>query len=417
MSSPHDPRPASNRHLWEFTWVRDLLWLTGLALLLLLMYHAGSILVPVCVALALAYVFNPLITWMQRRWNWPRWAGVTAVCVAVVLLLTGIALVTIPPLVIQTRQLVREAPSYVQAGADRLDIDYEAWQAKLSNLMQRLGREAEQQLESPPPDAADGVVEEDEPDTPASPVEAEAAKPATLPWQQIGQVALRAVGVGYDVVSGAIGFVTYLGLFLFVTAFCFFFFCWHFQAVLDWFKQFIPDTGYERTLEIAGMMDKSLSAFIRGRLVQSLVLGGVLSVGWWIAGTPYWLLLGMGCGFLNLIPYAAVVGWPIAVLLTWADAVSGQQQTTWWAVILWPSLVYVIGQTLDGWVVEPLVQGKATALDPLSVLLAVLIGATLAGVLGMLLAIPVAACGKILAREVIFPMLRNRLHSRTQSGS
>jgi predicted PurR-regulated permease PerM len=69
-------------------------------------------------------------------------------------------------------------------------------------------------------------------------------------------------------------------------------------------------------------------------------------------------------------------------------------------------VVYLIAQLADGWLVEPVVQGKATNLDPLTVMLAVIIGGSLAGLLGMLLAIPFAACGKILAREVILPELR-----------
>ena len=57
--------------------------------------------------------------------------------------------------------------------------------------------------------------------------------------------------------------------------------------------------------------------------------------------------------------------------------------------------------------VEPLVQGQATNLDPLTVMLVVLVGGTLAGLLGMLLAIPLAACEKILSREWLLPKLRD----------
>ncbi len=403
------PRRVGERHLWEFTWVRDLLWLGGFVLLLALMYLARSILVPVCVALALAYVFNPLITWMQRRWGWPRWLGVTAVFVVVLLITANVALVTIPPLVGQTRQLIQSAPSYLRQGAERMNINYEQWQNRVEGLIHRIRKETDKQLEPPPPSATDGVVTEDEPELPTPPVQAQEQKPADVPWQQVGEVLLRGLGVGFDFVTGVLGFVTYLILFIFLTAICFFFFCWHFQGVIDWFRQFIPQSSYDRSVEIIGKMDRTLSAFIRGRLVQSLVLGAVLSIGWWIAGVPYWLLLGMGCGFLNLIPYAAFVGWPLAILLTWADQLGGQGTAfNVWGILVWPSVVYLIGQALDGWVVEPLVQGKATALDPLSVLLAVMIGAALAGVLGMLLAIPVAACAKILAQEVIIPRLRNR---------
>jgi predicted PurR-regulated permease PerM len=157
-------------------------------------------------------------------------------------------------------------------------------------------------------------------------------------------------------------------------------------------------------------MDRSVSAFIRGRLIQSFVIAVVLTTGWGLAGVPYFLLLGIAGGILNLIPYAAITTWPLAVTLAWIDRASGGGGGgggfSFWMVLFWPSIVYVIAQSLDGWVIEPLVQGKATELDPLAILLAVLTGGTLLGLFGMMLAIPTAACLKILMQEVILPRVR-----------
>ena len=62
--------------------------------------------------------------------------------------------------------------------------------------------------------------------------------------------------------------------------------------------------------------------------------------------------------------------------------------------------------------VEPIVQGRVTNLDPLTVLLSVLVGGALAGLLGMVLAIPIAACIKILSQEVLVPRLREYAAAR-----
>lgn len=411
---PAPRRPPEDRHLWEFAWVRDLLWITGALALVWLAYLARSILVPVLVGLALAYVFNPVVTWIHRRWHWPRWAGTALVMAVALLVMANLAVLIVPSLVDQTGRLIQNAPRYAREAADRVDVDLDQLRDRVRGVIQRFQREAEEAVEpssdTGSPNAADGVVTADEPDVPLPPLAAgrsnESSDGGSIPWQSIGQVLLRGVGVTYGVVSGVVGFATYLALALFVIAFCFFFFSWHFQAIVQWIASFVPADHYDHTAAIVGRMDRSLSAFIRGRLIQSLVLGLVLSIGWWLADVPYWLLLGMGCGFLNLIPYAAFIGWPLAVLLAWADAGASGGQAGVWSILVWPSVVYIVGQGLDGWVVEPLVQGKATALDPLSVLLAVLIGATLAGVLGMILAIPVAACGKILAQELLIPRLR-----------
>jgi predicted PurR-regulated permease PerM len=153
-------------------------------------------------------------------------------------------------------------------------------------------------------------------------------------------------------------------------------------------------------------MDRSVSAFIRGRLIQSFVIAIVLCVGWGAVGVPYFLLLGLAGGLLNLIPYAAIITWPLAITLAWIDRVAGGGGFSFWWVLFWPTIVYVVAQSLDGWVIEPLVQGKATDLDPLAILLAVLIGGSLLGLFGMILAIPTAACVKILMQEVILPRVR-----------
>ena len=69
--------------------------------------------------------------------------------------------------------------------------------------------------------------------------------------------------------------------------------------------------------------------------------------------------------------------------------------------------MYGIVQFLEGYVLIPLIAGKATDLDPVSIFVAVLAGAAIAGVYGMLLSIPVAACLKIYLREVVMPHLRD----------
>jgi len=151
-------------------------------------------------------------------------------------------------------------------------------------------------------------------------------------------------------------------------------------------------------------MNDTVSAFVRGRLVQSFVVGVVLTSGWGIASVPYWLLLGVLGGVLNLVPYLPIVGGVLAVIVSVVDALAGGGLT--FGAVLWPAVVYLIAQTSDNYLVEPLVQGKATDLDPLTVLIVVLLGGALLGLLGMILAIPTAACIKILAKEVVLPRLR-----------
>ena len=86
--------------------------------------------------------------------------------------------------------------------------------------------------------------------------------------------------------------------------------------------------------------------------------------------------------------------------------VDDAHQMTWWAILLWPSVVWGVVNTLDGWVLTPLIAGKATNLDPVTIFVAVLAGGSVMGVYGMLIAIPIAACIKILLSDLIIPKLR-----------
>lgn len=136
-------------------------------------------------------------------------------------------------------------------------------------------------------------------------------------------------------------------------------------------------------------------------------MGVLLSAGWFFAGVPYWFFLGMLTGLLNIVPYLSVISWPIAILLKYLDTLTNASGATpgLLAVVLWPSVVYVAVQFLEGWFLTPWIQSGQTNMSAVTIILVVIIGGVVAGVLGMLLAIPVAACIKIFFEEVVLPPL------------
>ncbi len=383
-----------DKHLWEFRWVRDLAIVLVAVLIAWAVYATRAITAPIVVGFGLAYVFNPLVKWAHEKHKLPRWAGAAGVIGAMLLVVAALMMFVMPKLVRQATNLIEKLHGYAMWGFNEARPYIKQASEKATAVAQdRLDQDIEQML----------------------------AELRNIDFSTIRDVLFQTLDVGIGAVGAvghAIGVVTYLSLGSVIVAFCFFFFCWRFDEIVDWFKPLVPAAARERTFEVAGMMDECIAAIIRGRIIQSLVMGLVLSLGWWYIGVPYWLLLGMGCGLLNLIPYAAVFGCIVAVALAAIDPMavidpvaSGEGFS--WGYVIWPTVVYCVAQLLDGWVIEPLVQGQATDLDPLTVLLAVMIGGSLAGLLGMLLAIPVAACIKILAREVILPRWRQYAEDAT----
>lgn len=367
--------PWHERRLWQITPVRDAIWITCLVLLVVFAFWFGyqlrAIFTPVLIALALAYLFDPIITLAERRWNVPRPATI-AILIAVLLLIGGGLLAWLgPKLVEQVKDLARAAPAYLD----------------------RLAAYADTRLS---PEAAQAVQEV-----------------AQDPMAFIGdKAAVLLAGTGQAVgwIGNVIGKTTLVGVTLFLVPIYFFFFAWQFGPLTRYFRQYIPQSRRERVLQIIGKMDSIVATYFRARVVIALLMGVMFSIGWspLLADVPYWLLLGMGSGLLSLVPFASAVGWPLAVGLKWLAVTSGDDPAGFdlWAVVVWPSAVYMVVQGIESWLLTPLIQGKSLDMSAVTILIIVFIGGSVGGLYGLLLCIPIAACLKILCIELVLPRLR-----------
>lgn len=391
----------ADRHLWEYRWFQDVGLLLGLLAVLWFLYSVQAIAVPVLIGFALAYAVNPAATWAKRRLRVPR------LLTAVLLLAAGLALVGLllfcflPSLVSQAQLLAGSLGKYVAWLTER---GQEQWQEFLRRTAAVVAPGTEAGGTAAGPAATTHPT----------------AMGLGLDLATLGSLLRRSLGIGVGVVGTALGMGSYLALALAIVLFCFVVFVWHFQRIVDWFAQFIPVASREHAFRIARRIDRALSGFIRGRLIQAAILTVNLAIGWKLAAVPFWLLLAAVAGVLNLVPYAAIFGFLLAAGLTVVDRLmaGGAAATGFpWEALLWPTVAYVLAQLVDGWVVEPLVQGKATDLNSLTILLAVVTGASVAGLLGMLLAIPVTACLKILAEELLLPRLRAYAHRESPPSS
>ena len=93
------------------------------------------------------------------------------------------------------------------------------------------------------------------------------------------------------------------------------------------------------------------------------------------------------------------------IVLLWLENHTGFRGATWW-IIGAPIVWYNVGQLLDDYVLTPVIQGRGTDLDTPTILFASIAGGALMGFYGLLVAIPLAACLKILIREVFWPRFR-----------
>ncbi|MGB7946633.1 MAG: AI-2E family transporter, partial [Candidatus Binatia bacterium] len=227
------------------------------------------------------------------------------------------------------------------------------------------------------------------------------------PQKILGQV-FKTTGHALGIVTFIFSSATYLVLAIVLFYIFVFFFAWHFNTGLAKLSGYVPASSKERIFSVVAKMDDAVGDFFRGRLLIALLMGMLLSAGWFLVGVPYWFFLGMLTGLLNVVPYLSVVVWPIAILLKYLDVLTtgAGDNLGVLAIVVWPSVVYIAVQFLEGWFLTPWIQSGQTHMSAVTIILVVLIGGTVAGILGMLLVIPVAACIKILFEEAILPSLR-----------
>ena len=161
------------------------------------------------------------------------------------------------------------------------------------------------------------------------------------------------------------------------------------EGVLD----VIPPSARPRWERAVDGINRTVGGYVTGNLLISLVAGTVAAVTLMAAGVPYALPLAVIVAILDLIP---LVGATVALVICGVAALSeGVVQAIVVIVVL---LVY---QQIENHVLLPVVYGRTVDLSPLAVLVALLIGAEIAGVLGALAAIPVAGSISVVASELV----------------
>jgi predicted PurR-regulated permease PerM len=173
--------------------------------------------------------------------------------------------------------------------------------------------------------------------------------------------------------------------------------------VLAFWEGLIPERRRWRVVDLVSRMDRVIAGFVRGRLMICIVLAVFITAAYWAIGVPAPLILGPVVGMLFLVPYVHFLGVPVAALLVWLEPGGPSWQQEWWWVLGAPLGVYLCCQMLDDYVLTPMIQGKTTGMETPTILFASMAGGALAGVYGLLIAIPVAACIKILLTEVFWP--------------
>jgi len=155
------------------------------------------------------------------------------------------------------------------------------------------------------------------------------------------------------------------------------------QGAKKFILEYLPLENREKIVNIAQKIGNKMGAWLRGQIMLGAIIGVLVGIGLAIIGVPYAVTLAVWAGFTELIPYIGpILGAIPAILIGFA--------TTPLIGILVVAL-YIVIQQLEASVLVPKVMQKAVGLSPVIIILAILIGAKLAGLIGVILSIPVAA--------------------------
>ncbi len=165
---------------------------------------------------------------------------------------------------------------------------------------------------------------------------------------------------------------------------------------------FLPTKRRKEVLRLLKEIDEALGNYIRGQLLVCIIVGLLAYIGYLIVGVPYPLLLAAAVAVFNVIPYIGpFIGAIPAVLV--GITVSGK-------MVISVIAVNLIVQMLEGNVVSPQIVGRTLHMHPLFIIFALLVGGEVAGILGLILAVPFFAVCKVIVEHIA-------LHYYHRSGS
>jgi predicted PurR-regulated permease PerM len=338
-------RPLNRRS----PFVMGLLGAAGVAVtygLVQLLIASREVLILIGLSLFLAIGLEPAVRQLNR-WM-PRWLAVTAVILAMLGIVGGFLAAAIPPLVSQSGQLVHHLPDYLSQLQDR------------SSLLGRLNTQfhVQQRLTDLVSGNGSGIF---------------------------GGL----LGAGQMVLSATVATGTVLVLTIYFLS--------DLPRIRQLIYRLLPNSRRPRAILIGDEMFAKVGAFVLGNLATSAIAGVGTFLWLLIFGIPYPLLLALMVALLDLIP---IVGSTIGGIIVSLIALSVSLP-----IAVATLIFYIVFRLAEDYLIVPRILGRAVEVPASVTFVAVLLGGAMLGVIGALIAIPVAAAGRILLAETVFPRL------------
>lgn len=332
------------RHVWY--------WLLAIVAFFAALYILRAVLLPFVLGMGVAYFLDPVADRVER-WGLSRTLAAVILTVAFVLAVIGFLLVVAPLLQAQILDFAARVPGYVDLLRAAIMRGVEIAQANLS-------QEDIERLRN----VLGGFAGD------------------SVSWL---------VDLLKGVWSGGLALVNALSLIVITPIVAFY-------QLRDWDKMiakidsWLPLRYAPTIREQVGEIDRTLAGFVRGQGLVCVLLGLFYAIGLTIVGLDFGLIVGLFTGLISFVPYfGMLIGLVLSMGLAFAQFDS-------WQPIAIVFAIFAVGQILEGNFISPKLVGERVGLHPVWMIFALLAGGALAGFLGVLLAVPVAATIGVLAR-------------------
>ena len=329
----------------------------ALALTLLggFLWLLSPILAPFLAAAMIAYIFDPIVDWLETK-GLSRTAGAALAVVLLILALAALILVLVPMLSKEISQLAQQLPNL----ADQLKTRAIPWIESTLGIKVNIDPASFKQFITDNMQDASGIAKR------------------IFSGATVGGLAV-------------LGFLVNLALLPVVL----------FYVLRDWdvlvgkVARTVPRSWYPKVREIAGEIDVVLSEFLRGQISVMLMMSVFYVSCLWMVGLEFALPVGIVTGMLVFVPYLGAA----SGLIFGSIAAFLQFPTFTGVLMVWG--VFVVGQMLEGFIVTPKFVGERIGLHPVAVIFALMAFGQVFGFFGVLLALPASAAILVTARHFL----------------
>ncbi len=329
-----------------------------LFLLLVMVYKYRSflwkILMPVLWAIVLAYLLNPIVQKIEKR-GFSRLWSVALIYISMAVIVLFFSFTLIPKMIEEIKKLVELLPSYTQQTSQYINALYRRIE-KLDHFSPQLA-----------------AIKE--------PIQENIIK---IQHHMVHGIENMTRGI-LNLFSQVINLILIL------------IFSFYFLKDADYFKKkiifIIPKAFRNEIMNMARDIDRLLNKFIRGQLIVALCVGILSTIALLMIRVDFAFLIGAIAGLFDIIPY---IGPIIGAIPGVAFALLDEPSKAIWVII-----AFTIVQQIESAVISPKIVGESVGLHPVLVILTLIIGNEIAGIIGMLFAVPTAASIKIIGRYIV----------------